>query len=206
MRVIIKMSIIQGSGLNGNWGLVRQVGPWKPTRRDRVGAGYTQGNEDVIRPYVVRGDKPPPKLSHWAQRSIVSKKAYDNGFRKSVPGMRYNAVSSSLLGISNTMLGIGARGSGGGVSQGNQNIDVNGKLGNDYGEEAADEEASIKSEIKSEIESPGTMEFNNFLGNLEMIQQPVEEEEFFDAEEGEDQKRQPGIWPQQQITKDWRIR
>ena len=129
------MSVIQGSGLNGNWGLVRQVGPWRPTKRDRVGAGYTQGNVDVIRPYVVKGNKPPPKLSHWAQRSIVSKKAYDNGFRKSVPGMRYNAVSASLLGISNTMLGIGARGSGGGVSQGNQTVDVNGRQGNAPGVE-----------------------------------------------------------------------
>ena len=138
MRGIIKMSVTHGSNSNGNWGLVRQIGPWKPTSRDKVGAGYTQGNVDIIRPYIVRGDKPPPKLSHWAQRSIVSKKAYTPGIQRI--GMKTDSVGSILKGIHSTLLGIGARGSGTGVGQGKDQVDNNGigNKGNDNGEGNAD--------------------------------------------------------------------
>lgn len=146
MRSIIKMSVIHGSRNGGNWGLVRQIGPWKPTSRDRVGAGYENVNEQVIRPYVVRGDKPPPKLSRWAQNSIVRKKAYVPGISR--PGLKpeYDSVAGILKGIHHTMLGIGARGSGQGASEGTSMIDNNGLGYWGWGKEDGVQEASVKEE------------------------------------------------------------
>lgn len=197
------MSVIHGSTLNGNWGLVRQIGPWKPTSRDRVGAGYTQSNVDVIRPYVVRGDKPQPKLSKWGQNSIVSKSAYRPGVSRI--GKKTDSVGSILKGIHHTLLGLGARGSGMGVGQGLDGMDNNGygNQGKGYGGEDAGKDSSeygslveFEPELKG-LDSPGTEQFNNFLGTLDMVKEPIEEE-FFEAVGGEEVKedtRSYGLYP-----------
>lgn len=120
MRVVIKMSINHGSRNHGEWGLVRQIGPWKPTARDKVGATGSTGGDGhrTIRPGKVVGNKPPPKLSTWAQRSVVSTRPYDVDLRQPRPGLKYDAVPGILKGIHQTLQGLGSRGRG--VEQGTQ--------------------------------------------------------------------------------------
>lgn len=130
MRVVIKMSVNHGSRNYGDWGLVRKVGPWKPTARDKVGAGYKNDNE-MIRPGKVVGNKPPPTLSKWAQRSVVSMKPYDVGLRKQRPGIQHT-TNGILKGINQTLQGLGSRI--GGVNIGQQTSTNPRGEGNDGGD------------------------------------------------------------------------
>lgn len=147
------MSVNHGSRNHGDWGLVRQIGPWKPTARDRGKGQYGLGDHyRQERPGNVVGNKPQSELSVWAQRSVVSTKPYDVGLRKKSLGLRYKdeRIFSTLKGINNTLKGLASKngadtgaapgnppaaaGNGRGGSGGNGGNGGNGGSGNDGGD------------------------------------------------------------------------
>lgn len=109
------------------WGLVKQIGPHPQTKQDlkntssdlgtgttSMGKGGTEHSghgsyESEIRPYQLNGRLPPPKMSKWAQRSVVNK-PLDVNMRKPVPGKKFGSLPSLLKGIAQTLNGIAGRG------------------------------------------------------------------------------------------------
>ena len=129
------MSVVERNSNSSFWGLVQQKGPWKMTAQDykhqssargiggtSLGRGGTlhagHGSYEVtLHPYQQNARKPPPKMSKWAQRRVVTK-PLDVNIRKPVPGLKFNPIPSLLKGINQTLKGLGAK-NGGGIDQGN---------------------------------------------------------------------------------------
>ena len=71
----------------GYWGLVEQVGPWKPTLLDEARtAVYNADSPTIVRPYVVRAGSAPIRLSKLAQRKIVDKPYLPSNASKRIIG------------------------------------------------------------------------------------------------------------------------
>lgn len=109
------------------WGLVKQIGPHPQTKQDlrntssalgtgttSMGKGGTEhsghGSYEIeIRPYQLNARLPTPKMSKWAQRSVINK-PLDVNMRKPVPGKKFGSIPSLLKGIAQTLNGIAGKG------------------------------------------------------------------------------------------------
>lgn len=113
------MSVVERNRNSNFYGLTKQIGPWRSTPADkyRQASGSTGDDVYTMHPYVVDARKPSPKMSKWAQRTVVTK-PYDVNMRKPVPGYQFKQLPT--IGLINALKGIGTRGGPSGIDQGTQ--------------------------------------------------------------------------------------